>query len=61
MLHGPGVATGLGLQGLRHRIDRCGGDFSVRSKPKQGTRIDVRVPVTAASAGDRHARAGSPS
>ncbi|MCL6741307.1 ATP-binding protein [Sphingomonas sp. RB56-2] len=38
---------GIGLQGMRHRVEMHGGRFNVRSL-KQGTRISVVVPLVAA-------------
>lgn len=36
---------GLGLISMRERIRLVKGTFSVRSKPKFGTQVSVRVPV----------------
>ena len=41
-----GSFSGVGLQGMRHRIERLGGLFSIR-RLKHGTRILARVPLTA--------------
>lgn len=38
------VSQGLGLKGMRHRIERLGGQFSAR-RLKQGTKIVASVPV----------------
>jgi signal transduction histidine kinase len=37
---------GLGLVSMRERLRLVGGQFSVESKPAQGTRIIVRVPLS---------------
>ena len=37
--------TGLGLTGMRERIEGVGGSFAVRSVPAAGTRIEARVPL----------------
>ena len=36
---------GLGLLGIRERLDAIGGAFEIRSKPGAGTRLEVRVPL----------------
>lgn len=37
--------SGLGITGMRERIEGVGGSFSVRSGPCEGTRIEARVPL----------------
>jgi two-component system sensor histidine kinase UhpB len=37
---------GLGLFGMRERVELIGGTFSIESRPGEGTCIAVRVPVT---------------
>jgi signal transduction histidine kinase len=47
---GIGGATeqmGLGLQGLRDRVEATGGQFRVDSRPGHGTRVTATVPVSA--------------
>jgi signal transduction histidine kinase len=39
--------TGLGLTGMRERIEGVGGTFDVRSAPGTGTRIEAEVPLPA--------------
>jgi signal transduction histidine kinase len=39
---------GLGLVGMRERASFLGGDISVASKPGEGTRIKVDVPLPSA-------------
>jgi signal transduction histidine kinase len=39
------VSTGLGLTGMRERIERLGGEIEVRSEPESGTRISAWVPL----------------
>jgi signal transduction histidine kinase len=39
------VAPGRGLSGMRERIELFGGEFELRSTPRDGTRIEVEVPV----------------
>jgi signal transduction histidine kinase len=39
--NGPG---GLGLPGMRERVERLGGAFELESQPGHGTRVLVRVP-----------------
>lgn len=34
-----------GLRGMRERVDYLGGEISIDSQPKHGTRIEVRVPL----------------
>jgi two-component system sensor histidine kinase UhpB len=50
---------GLGLFGMRERVELIGGTFSIRSQPAHGTCIEVRVPVT--SWGDGFASDGAES
>ena len=37
--------SGLGLLGLRERIESLGGEFSVQSAPGEGTRINAKMPL----------------
>lgn len=56
---GQGMSTtdeghGLGLTGIRERVDRAGGSMSIRSRPDKGTAISVSLPTfsdTGADAG----------
>jgi signal transduction histidine kinase len=41
-----GSVSGVGLQGMRHRVERLGGRFSIR-RLKQGTRLLVQLPLPA--------------
>ena len=42
----PGMADGhFGLQGMRERVKRLEGEFTLASQPGQGTKIDIRIPV----------------
>ena len=41
-----GSFSGVGLQGMRHRVERLGGLFSIR-RLKHGTRLLARVPLPA--------------
>ena len=41
-----------GLAGMRHRVQMCGGEFALDSRPGEGTRIAVRLPMAAAVAPD---------
>lgn len=45
---------GLGLMNMEERARLVAGELSIHSEPRQGTRIDVRVPMTS-PAGDRAA------
>jgi signal transduction histidine kinase len=45
-----GVATSLGLAGMRSRIESIGGQFDVRRRQRRGTLVSVTVPVEARSA-----------
>jgi signal transduction histidine kinase len=50
---GVGGATetaGLGLQGLRDRVEATGGSFELESAPGRGTRIAALIPIPAAPA-----------
>jgi signal transduction histidine kinase len=38
-------ATGLGMLGMRERIESIGGDLTITSNPGQGTRLVARVPL----------------
>ena len=42
----PGPATGhFGLQGIRDRVDRLGGNFTISSTPQGGTRAKVEIRI----------------
>ena len=41
-----GGSSGVGLQGMRHRIERLAGQFSIR-RLKHGTRLSARIPLPA--------------
>ena len=48
----PGVADGhFGLQGIRERITRYGGELRVESAPGKGTRAVIRLSAATADAG----------
>jgi len=36
---------GLGLLGMRERIEQCGGSLAIDSRPGSGTRLRVRIPI----------------
>ena len=36
---------GLGIVGIRERVESLGGKFHIRSKPGEGTRIRVTIPL----------------
>jgi signal transduction histidine kinase len=40
----PETGHGLGLLGMRERLELVGGDFEISSIPGEGTSIDIRVP-----------------
>ncbi|MBW1734852.1 MAG: PAS domain S-box protein [Deltaproteobacteria bacterium] len=42
---------GLGLLSMKERAAMLGGDFSLRSSPREGTRIRIEIPVTEESHG----------
>ena len=42
---GPGPDGGLGLRGMRERVETLGGRLAVESAPGRGTTIAVTVPV----------------
>jgi len=44
------ASGGLGLTGMRERIELLGGTFEVRTAPGAGTTVRARVPVTEAKA-----------
>ena len=37
--------SNIGIIGMRERIESLGGKFSIKSAPKKGTEISIRVPV----------------
>jgi signal transduction histidine kinase len=39
------AADGFGLPGMRERVERLGGRFSIESSPGAGTRVLVEVPA----------------
>jgi len=42
----PGSArTGIGLVGMRERVEGLGGEIELRSRLGEGTKVTVRVPV----------------
>jgi len=44
------AVPGLGLRGIRERVEGIGGRMSVSSRPGEGTRLEVEVPY----AGDKN-------
>lgn len=46
------IHSGLGLIGMRERSQILGGTFTIASRPDQGTRIQVQIPITASSPED---------
>jgi PAS domain S-box-containing protein len=48
--------SGFGLFSIRERMEHCGGNFDVESKPDQGTRITLSMP-SKQEEGDRSAKA----
>lgn len=54
---GQGMSTateehGLGLVGIRERVDRAGGSMSIRSHPETGTEISVSLPTVSGTGAD---------
>lgn len=45
VFRGEGRGRGLGLLGVRERIDALGGRIGIRSAPRQGTELSVTVPL----------------
>jgi signal transduction histidine kinase len=43
---GADPTRGTGLLGLKDRVEAIGGTLTVQSRPGQGTRLDVEVPVS---------------
>jgi signal transduction histidine kinase len=39
------VHTGVGLSAMRERIEGLGGKIEVSSRPGEGTRVEIRVPL----------------
>jgi signal transduction histidine kinase len=48
----------VGISGMRERITLLGGDFELRSRPREGTSVVAEVPAKGADAG--HASKASP-
>jgi signal transduction histidine kinase len=46
---GAGFGTGTGLIGLKDRVEACGGQFGLHSKPGDGTTITAHLPLTTQS------------
>jgi two-component system sensor histidine kinase DegS len=44
------MKMGLGLISMRERVHLVRGTLSVRSRPSEGTRIEVRVPLASTAA-----------
>lgn len=40
-----GTERGLGLLGMRERVEQCRGEISIRSRPGKGTQITVMLPL----------------
>lgn len=40
-----GRSTGLGLLGMRERVEQCDGNFNLYAMPGEGTRIHVALPI----------------
>jgi signal transduction histidine kinase len=56
--HAPVPGRNFGLAGLQERVAMLGGSAKVASAKSRGTRIEVKVPVTQRSAGERGANRG---
>ena len=51
----PMVAQGgVGLVGMRERVEELGGEIEVKSRPGEGTEVTVRVPSGGGTPGPRH-------
>lgn len=46
LLHKPSVTPGKGLLGMRQRAERLGGELKVHTVLPQGTRIELRAPMS---------------
>jgi PAS domain S-box-containing protein len=46
-------ASGLGIVGMKERVDILGGEFDIQSAPGKGTRITIDIPIEEAGAGRR--------
>jgi signal transduction histidine kinase len=44
---GADPTSGSGLGGLKDRVEAIGGTLTVQSRPGQGTRLDVKIPINA--------------
>jgi PAS domain S-box-containing protein len=51
-LTGPSRHGGLGLYGMRERIELLGGQFAIEAAPDQGTRVMAEIPLPDAENGD---------
>lgn len=40
-----GRTAGVGLVGMRERVEQCGGQFQIDSQPGEGTHITIRLPL----------------
>jgi signal transduction histidine kinase len=40
-----GASKGLGLLGMRERVEMVGGSFHIEATPGEGTKITARIPV----------------
>jgi signal transduction histidine kinase len=45
--HPPGIAHGVGLEGMRERAELVGAELAIESRPGAGTTVRVSVPVQA--------------
>lgn len=49
---------GFGLDGMRERARRIAGSIDIRSRPREGTRVRVHVPIAVLSSGERATAGG---
>ncbi len=43
------IGEGIGLMGMRERAEHLGGTFTIRSAPREGTLVSVRIPLPSTS------------
>jgi signal transduction histidine kinase len=51
-LSGPSRQGGLGLYGMRERIELLGGRFAIEAAPDRGTKVIAEIPLPEAEAGE---------
>lgn len=49
------LTEGFGLLGMRERVEKVGGKVEIHSRPKEGTRLSVWIPLESKNSGEESA------